>query len=487
LNLKQIILLILLSLSGSCVIAAPIIVSGLITDNGVPVRNQWVHINAPGADTSFMTGPGGNYNVVVNPSTAIGTMRVFFLCKNDTTDSIVGFDSSTRVLTVNLNGCVPVTGSVTVTGNISNSHLSSSLIRVYFSQNNFRSLFDSTLADSTGFFSHQFTSSGPGTLYTRIVDCDGQTSADSTWFNLNDSISQSLDYCPVKMHVGMIYNSGRLVSPTDAILLNYKYLPEKEGFQFDDTLKILSNGTFQFVNDKKTDYLLKVIPKDTAIGFAPTYYPNGIQWDNSNSKAVGPHTQGVLRIDLNLFTRKLGAYSIRGTVKIDPDLIKDGYSAVGIHLLDTNNQVIDFTFADRFNDFYFNNLNEGQYKIWIDQCGIPTNPKVVNLSRTNPTVSDVVLTANPLGISYDEFVGVEPVVTDTEPALFPNPFDEILNLKIKESSMISVHNMQGKLIREEEFTEGELHRIETKEWQSGVYVITIQNKKELYRKKVIKR
>jgi uncharacterized protein YciU (UPF0263 family) len=298
---------------------------------------------------------------------------------------------------------------------------------------------------------------------------------------------QNLNYCNVKYYTGnLILNGGALIDSSKAILLRYKYIPSNKNFQFEDTIPISQRGFFQFENDGVNDYLLKVIPKYDSISFAPTYYPNGIKWDDNNSKAIGPHLNSVLNIQLKGYRKPLGRFSISGKIKIDSSIIKAGYSAVGIHLLDNNNNPIDFVYARGANNFSFNNLVPGSYKIWIDQCGIFTDAKEVILSQNNQQVTDIVLTANSQGISYDRFVGVEKLEKDIEFQVYPNPFSDVLKFNVPDNSKLIVQDVMGRIVLEKRMKNEKFIEFETGEWQSGLYIITIQYENKLYRKKVLK-
>ena len=183
----------------------------------------------------------------------------------------------------------------------------------------------------------------------------------------------------------------------------------------------------------------------------------------------------------------VGSFTLAGKVDVKQEFLKPGYSAVGILLLDENDKVIDYKYADSSNSFSFENLSSGKYKVWIDQCGLPTVTKIVELSTMNPSISDLVITANNNGISYDEFVTNEEFTQTENLQVFPNPFENVLKFNTTDPSSLVIRDVVGNIVFNENLVQSQSLEVSTQNWATGLYVITVQTKKELYIKKMIKK
>ena len=483
----KIILFILLLVGGENLMATTFDVSGSVSNNGVSARYAEVHMQTTGLDTNFITDSVGQFRVTVSTTRSVGLLRVFFLdCKSDTIENWKAYISSTSLLITNLKGCPSF---VSLTGTVSNYQDAPRFSDIYFSLDNFKTLRGSTKMGIGGWYVFVFIPVKSGVLYTRIRDCMNNWYVDSVPFNLRDTVRRTLNYCKPNPgnYFGNIKLNGRSISDTSAIVLRYKYLPNLQKFDFEDTIDVRANGSFQFPNDGVYDYQLKVLPKSPLEKFAATYYPNGLFWNKSNSKAIGSHIKRSLKIDLINTDTALGTYKIEGKVEIDRKFVKPGYAAVGILLLGENDKVIDYTYANTSNTFLFENLAAGKYKVWIDQCGLPTIVKSIEVNAMNPHVNNMVITANNNGVSYDEFVGNQEVIIDQEIRIFPNPFVDFLKFELPEPTAFVIKDILGKIVFSGLSDQEQTFLVSTNNWPTGLYLIMFQTKKELYIKKMIKK
>jgi len=376
-----------------------------------------------------------------------------------------------------------------LSGNASNNGLPAVSKNIYIQANGADTI---VITDALGNFNllvNPWDSSGSMRVF--FLDCANDTTDTVISYAFNTrNVRVNLFGCSTLQrdkYFGVIHLNSTPIFGPDAILLRYKYLPENQKIQFEDTISIASDGKFEFLKDIVSDYLLKVIPrKDTSI-FTATYFPNGITWDNKNSKTVGSHLNSSIIIDLKSYNRPRGIYSIEGSVKLDASLKKPGYSAIGIHLLDLNNNQVEFIYSDDSSDFKFQNIDSGDYKIWIDQCGVPTEPKLISLRGGANQITGIVLTANDNGISYDRFVGFTELKNEPEISIYPNPFYNALNLEVPSNSTIYIHDLMGQSIFQKSTISSGFQQLETDSWQSGIYIITIETQGQMYQRKLIKR
>lgn len=70
--------------------------------------------------------------------------------------------------------------------------------------------------------------------------------------------------------------------------------------------------------------------------------------------------------------------------------------------------------------------------------------------------------------------------------IFPNPMEDVLFLELIEKSEVRVINANGKLIYKEILSKG-LQKLESQNWSSGIYLVSVQQGKNTITKKIIKR
>ncbi|MCB0480314.1 MAG: T9SS type A sorting domain-containing protein [Flavobacteriales bacterium] len=485
-NTRLLILIFILFINGSGLQAAPIVVSGTVTNNGIAAPNQWVYIEFPGSDTATITDSMGIYTCTINPSLGQGSVKAFFIdCQADSIVDIQNFNLATRNLYMNLSGCPPRT--INVGGQIANYQSATRPIWVYFSLNQWSSTSDSTLVDSTGHYFKIVQCQSQGVLDVRMLNCNSTWESDSTFYRQRDSIILNFDYCknPTNVYTGRVLLQGSPVNLSDAFLLRYKYNSTLQNFEFVDTLLLKPNGVYEFQKDN-SDYLLKAMPTNARSGFAPTYYPKGAKWDDPQSKSIGPHLSGPLDIDLQAINSIPGNFKIEGSVIVSMDLKKNGFGAKGIQLIDHSGTVVDFTYADTAGEFNFSFQNTGTYQVWIDQCGIPTLAQKLEISPSQPSITNVVITASSRGISNDAFLGKSVPSAFENLKIYPNPTRGNLILSGLEKGSIVIYDFQWRTVLETELTSGKPTELNTENWEKGFYFLTLESEGFIYRQKIIK-
>ena len=491
--IQKIKFLCLLLMIGSGLEAAPFIVRGLVTNNSTPATQKWVRVQFPqGGDTSVITNIRGEYLVTINPRFRIGTVLTSFtdVCGFSIRDTN-NFDSTTTTLTSNLIGCnQPPPTSIVIKGFITNMPIPYSAVFINYSLDQFRTI-DSVRVDSNGNYQKIITANSNGTIEYRLKDCNVNLINDSSGFSLGDSISRNFNYCrpPANSFYGKVIFEGLPVTRNDVFLLRYKYNSTEQKFNFIDTLLLSLSGRFSFANNTNSDYLLKAMPATGIQPFSATYFPYGATWSSAKSVAIGPHTSDSLELIINLNQRQIDTTTtgiIAGEVRIDEELKIAGYSGIGIHLLDINQNPIDFVYADASGNFIFEKLIVGEYLVWLDQCGVPTNPVPVSITSSNESVDGLILTANQLGISYDEFVSIDESSYGLNNfRAFPNPFSNHLKFHSSSVSKISVTNLMGQPVFNLDLLENETWVVDTEACPVGFYVINIHSKTEDYSIKLL--
>jgi len=475
--------------------AAPVVIKGLVTNNSVPaVQGTWVRIQYTQlGDTLVATDSLGQYELTIKPRFIRGSVTASFIdtCRRDSIGDTKPFDTaSTLTIIINLNGCV--TKNLTLKGfiqNVPNPYISP--LYLLYSFNQFQTQ-DTLEVDSTGYYSKTIVRNKSESIDYRLIDCNSNIIKDSVFYSHQDTITTNFNYCstPTNSYFGIIQLNGVPISGNLCQLLRYEYSIPEQAMLFKDTLRVNSNGRFSFLKDTTSDYLLKAIPTTNQQQFSATYYPSGFSWAK-NSLVIGPHISDTtaLIIELNKKeTSQTGRAVINGELKIDEGLRIPGYDGMGIHLLNKDEVPIDYKYADASDNFIFENLAPGNYFIWLDQCGIPTEPIPVTISSNSESIDGLIITANQLGISYDSFVSID---QKTEPlqkniSAFPNPFSNQLELHSSQEAKIIVFNLFGQPITNFNLIENETRIIDTATWRAGFYVINIRSKTKEYSIKLLK-
>lgn len=472
-------LLILKFTIGASLQAAPIVISGLVTNNSVPEPRTLVYLSFPiQQDTIAFTDTNGEYTTTINPNTTSGSVTVSYIDKcGDTITTVVPFGRQTQQLRADIAGCVRPS-QIIVQGQITNPP-STGLFLFCKSAGTFG--VDSVWVDSLGLYRKSIAVNGGGSLSIEFDDCNQNLIGDSASFNIGDTLNFNFNYCspPKNAYFGKVLLSNQPISNTDAFILVYKYEENTQQFSFYDTVALSSNGRFSFPNNGDANFLLKVMPADNRTPFAATYYSSGALWSNNTSFSVGPHNNSI-ELVINVIPKAPGRgnASVNGTVNIDKTLLLPGFSGKGIHLLDENLSVVDFTYADVNGDFQFNNIDRGNYFIWLDQCGIPTNPIKIEISNSNDKKSGYVITGNELGIGFDEFVGFEDF-QQVEPKIYPNPFRNEIQFSGIEGH-VQIFNALGNELASFKLSNLDSKIETTDTWESGLYVVKILSKNKAY-------
>lgn len=480
---------------GSSLKAAPIIIDGLVTNGGVPVaQGTLLHINySPNTDTIAFTTGAGRYITTINPRLLKGTVSIWFLdCRNDTIKETQSFDTLTSRLTINLNGC-HIRNSIEFKGQIQNLPSPNTPLYVKY---RFSTLnpYDSILVDTNGFYKSTLNSDSAGMINAFISDCKGNHLKDSAFYRSGDTVVMNFNYCqppPPATYSGSISFQGRNISPNQAHLLRYKYNADKLNMEFVDTLEISPAGGFSFPKNSNDDYLLKAIPRDSLTQFVSTYYPNALWWNDGKAMAIGNHIPDTVALNINLISKRLnspGNGKINGSVKVDKVLKIAGYNGTGILLLDDQYNAVDFVLSDANYNFSFVNLSAGTYYVWLDQCGVPTEPIEVTLSSNNSIISELVITANSLGIGSENFVGFESREGSSEELeVYPNPFSNHIDISNIEGN-INVTNVVGHHYYSAIIEGSNINSttINTNNWPKGIYILNVSSKNKTYSKTLLK-
>jgi len=249
------------------------------------------------------------------------------------------------------------------------------------------------------------------------------------------------------------------------------------------------NNTALF-NVEAGNWIILAIPVDPETNFIPTYFGNGVTWDEAGIITIN----GDEVIDLEINCRKTetepaGEYSIEGFVY----QAEGTKSCVVLSNATGNNPVpgtkvllyqenkttpIRTTFTDNEGKYIFSNLNPAEYKVIVDIPGFDQvdvwNIKLDSVSVSAVYVNFTVVTS--LGVITD--------IPETEyrMAIYPNPTTGILHLETEnwpQNSKAEVFNYDGRLVFQTLILNSS-SVIDLSDKPDGVYILNISsdNKKE---------
>ncbi|MGB0403989.1 MAG: T9SS type A sorting domain-containing protein [Salibacteraceae bacterium] len=478
--------------------SATLTVSGNVFDSGTPVRNVQVfwEDSASGFIDSVSTDTSGFYSMTINTGIfSQGTVEGYIVnCNGNRVTKRIGYNPGTTSFNnINYSFCPPRGYfTATISGMISNYGSRSITVSVDTLGGVFPNVSTQSGA-ATGSYSLSIVSMNlVQDFWVYITDCNNQVITQKITLNDTNTTNSNVNfnYCnnaPPASHSGVITYQGNPIDSIDGFVLRYQFDPNLQNFNFIDTLSISSTGEFNFVKDTG-EYLIKVMPSDSASSFfVPTYYPNGLTWDSPNSLSIDSNSNGNLSIALIVNSIGASSRSIKGNVITDTSLLKPGFGGIGVYAFDVNSEGAYFQYADNQSKFNFAiSDTDGQYKVLIDQVGIPSSSRVIDFSKTSNTIVSLDIWASKEIIETTWAVGFNELEPNRNISAYPNPFSNFIQLLPDDNVHIEIFSMQGKLMNTIELFENELTIIDTQYWDKGLYVIRVRGKDYEYQKKIIK-
>jgi PKD repeat protein len=317
---------------------------------------------------------------------------------------------------------------------------------------------------------HSYTTSGTFTVTLNISGSNCQStstqnvviSGSSTSYTLSGSVKDSLNQ--PKAFCGLI-------------LFDLQGIPMKSAMTS-------GNGTYTIYGVNTGSYKLQAFPDSNILpnqSYAPTYYGNTTIWANATTVQVNSN---MSQLDIQLLP--FGSVSGNGTISGNVgNGVKSGLPNVLVNLLDNNLNPLKSTITDVNGDYSFANLAMGDYKIWVEIPGKTTTPISVTLttSNSNSQTNDFVVSGNTV---VPKTTGIDAAITDMKVSLYPNPAENQLFVRVKQSStsaiQINVFDLSGKLVLSKlhnSSSNNEVIPLNISTLESGSYIIRIHNQSGL--------
>lgn len=254
-----------------------------------------------------------------------------------------------------------------------------------------------------------------------------------------------------------------------------------------------SSGMYFFQNVPLGNYLILAQADQQSVYYdqtLPTYYGDVIHWLDATVVVLG---DAMNPYDINL-AMSGGANSGEG--QINGDVIGEGFKSqlideeIILILLDENNNALEFTLSELDSEFSFGDLAFGEYIVYAEVVGIPTEPGIVNLSADNPTAQiGIYINPNSVTTGIDNIGNVQ-----ISGSIYPNPVNSYaqIDLEIKQASQIELIllNQMGQVLeRRSEYLNQGVNKVElnTQAYPAGVYFMQVRSEKSIINKRFIKK
>ncbi len=308
-------------------------------------------------------------------------------------------------------------------------------------------------------------------------------------------------YTPVAEISGKVLNfSGSPIDTGYVKLLGYAY---QHRCPVSDSVQIQSDGTYLFNQVPLGSYILYGFPGNTdGLDYLATFYPSVGHWEDAEILNLNEQlTYNDIDILVPQKFELQGGGRIAGNlVEVDEDDIfkstqnkprAKSKASLAKSKLKSDYDIIATTITDIYGNFYFSNVEDGDYYVLIEEPGLP-NISVHNVTITgNSYVSNVNYLMNeenieavgdPQTSNIQNFKGEDGIV------IYPNPSYGKVNVVSADNVMIlsyKVLSADGKiLINENVFRQsGDI----TIDLQPGIYIVQVNTNTHSILKKLIVR
>lgn len=232
----------------------------------------------------------------------------------------------------------------------------------------------------------------------------------------------------------------------------WKYMDERNFWKF---------GYYWFANKPYGEYLIRI---DLDGGseqygkFAPAYYKNSIDWRFSTTFNLINNNQYAVDVNLRkLYQLESGSGSISGKLENDLSCEEQIPPKQLIKLFKDNNYV-DYSYTNNQNEFEFNSLSMGNYKIQAELPGKVSSIEFVELTNSN-SISD----GHILSLNCNAWVGIEEnnLISNGEiTSVFPVPATNFINFDLQtdigKQINVQLFDVLGKKLFEKSFISNSL-------------------------------
>jgi PKD repeat protein len=269
--------------------------------------------------------------------------------------------------------------------------------------------------------SHTYAAAGTYTVSLTTTDANGCTFTSTQAVTITNSNPMSLWGQVTANNLPVDYGTVYL----------FGIAPATNNWIVTDSASIDSAGYYWFNNVFPGMYSIVagLNPNSSLfLSYVPTYYGNTIFWGSATIIQLG-QPLNPYNIELQAAMPPFaGPGNINGIITTGNKFVASGLPVpnVEIMLLDMSNNPLKLDYSDANGMFSFSNLPYGTYKVYAEVGGLNTNPAIITLDNTVPSVNNLSLIMTLTGISTG--INEKPELSVNN--IYPNPASNNLTLEL---------------------------------------------------------
>lgn len=335
-----------------------------------------------------------------------------------------------------------------------------------------------------------YTYASPGT-YTVVVNFVSSTDTSCTP-SYSDTIS--INIASNYNLAGLIYAGGSILDE------GYVTIYKKDSILFYSYMDTLIFGGEFNISFPQGDYLVKVSPTSSSAFFGqylPTYYGDSTLW--TGAQQINLNSNMSLSFYLVPFnvtdtTWNTGNDIISGTVL--QDTTGFGRSATNpvrnttVNMRNNSNDLLIAALTDENGVFEIKNIAAGDYKLIVDYPGYTMQPFSINADGDSTTSTSVNFDLNQNGSIATSALYNQNKIKIGSVSVYPNPASQIVTISSPSFNLspiqVKITSFSGKVVyNEQAVLNNEEVKLDTSQWPSGIYFITVQTEEVISTKKLV--
>jgi len=242
-------------------------------------------------------------------------------------------------------------------------------------------------------------------------------------------------------------------------------------------------GYYWFTEKPAGEYIIRtdLLPGSLEYGnYAPVYHNNSSYWTGADIFVLDDNEQFTINTNLKEVAEfQTGIGHIDGHLEVGLDChISITMEDELVYLLNSANQIVDYTYTDEFGGFVFSGLGFGSYKVRAEVTGNSSQVVGLQLDESTPSVNNIIIP-----VDCNSFVSTEEITienTDLLRNVFPQPASDFINVELNTGISSTVYfeiiNIEGRVIWSQEIqqTDGNSTiKINVKQFNTGLYLLKI--------------
>jgi len=280
---------------------------------------------------------------------------------------------------------------------------------------------------------------------------------------------------------GVIYFNNDPIASGQVKLISKPDNSPQSMFVFDSAI-VDMNGAYYFENVPAGNYLVKALGDTALYDNVTTYSDSTNHWQKAIEYSVLGCLDSISSLDVHLidFPTVIGFGNITGNVTNGGNKINGEYTGVCVSLEDKiSHELVAGTFVDDLDNFYFNQIPEGNYLVYFDIVGYENdtiNGVIIDSSHADFDLSvSVDDTLNTVVVSSLTGVDINERGEDVLFGVFPNPANDFITVSGNTEIINSIDIYDASGMLHLHLSQQEI--IDVSKLPEGIYFIQITNKK----------